>query len=716
MELSQGHRTLSRVLAVTAVVLAVLAVLLSYAGRSVLRSRPFADRATAALRDSAVQADLADHLAGAAVRGHGDLAPVRPLIRTVAGAVVGTPAFAAVFRRAVLEAHQAVVGRERPSVLVNVADAAVLIRGVLERLAPGAAATVGAERVVDLLTIEPPAALRAVVRVAHAVYTAAWIMALVALALAGTALWLSPRPAVAARELGVGLGLGGLVLVALYVVGLAVVGQTAPAGRGSAAQAIWRALAGGLRGQALWLAGAGAVVAGAASAWLLATASRAEPGGVRGLADRLTPRLRAGLVRALLAVAIGVAIVLEPSALLTTAAVAVGLVLLAAGAAGLLHWAMQASPAAGRAVHPSGEAARTRGGRPRALLRRALPVAVGVGALAGAGAIIASGDGDEAPAATPVACNGYMALCGRALDDVAFAATHNSFGSVTIPSFLFGQQDGTIADQLQFGIRGFLIDTYYGFPTADRVRTDTASLPKREVAVEQLGEPAVKAAESIRSRIGSAPSAPRRIYLCHGFCELGAVPFEATLDELRTFMVENPGEVVIIINQDEGVAPPDIAQAFEQAGLGDLIYRGPLGPFPTLAQMVQSDQRLVVMAENDADDIPWYHLAYAQALQETPFRFKTTAALTDPTQLQSSCRPNRGPDSAPLFLLNNWVDTTPVPRPSNAATVNAYDALLRRAQTCERIRDRVANMVAVDFYRHGDVLGVVRTLNGIAHP
>ncbi|MBV8734213.1 MAG: hypothetical protein JO120_05470 [Solirubrobacterales bacterium] len=164
------------------------------------------------------------------------------------------------------------------------------------------------------------------------------------------------------------------------------------------------------------------------------------------------------------------------------------------------------------------------------------------------------------------------------------------------------------------------------------------------------------------------------------------------------------------------MAPPDIAQAFEQAGLGDLIYRGPLGPFPTLAQMVQSDQRLVVMAENDADDIPWYHLAYAQALQETPFRFKTTAALTDPTQLQSSCRPNRGPDSAPLFLLNNWVDTTPVPRPSNAATVNAYDALLRRAQTCERIRDRVANMVAVDFYRHGDVLGVVRTLNGIAHP
>ena len=26
--------------------------------------------------------------------------------------------------------------------------------------------------------------------------------------------------------------------------------------------------------------------------------------------------------------------------------------------------------------------------------------------------------------------------------------------------------------------------------------------------------------------------------------------------------------------------------------------------------MIDSNQRLVVMAENDAGDIPWYHLAY----------------------------------------------------------------------------------------------------------
>ena len=170
---------------------------------------------------------------------------------------------------------------------------------------------------------------------------------------------------------------------------------------------------------------------------------------------------------------------------------------------------------------------------------------------------------------------------------------------------------------------------------------------------------------------------------------------------------------MIIVNQDEGVTPADIAAAFHQAGLDPLIYRGSFDHFPTLGDMVDSDQRIVVMAENNADDISWYPLAYQHALQETPFKFKSTEALTAADTLANTCKPNRGPSSAPLFLLNNWVDTTPVPRPSNASVVNGYATLLHRAQTCERIRHRLANLVAVDFYRHGDVLGVARTLNGL---
>ena len=86
----------------------------------------------------------------------------------------------------------------------------------------------------------------------------------------------------------------------------------------------------------------------------------------------------------------------------------------------------------------------------------------------------------------------------------------------------------------------------------------------------------------------------------------------------------------------------------------------------------------------------------------------------DQSNLAESCRANRGPASAPLFLVNNWVDTTPVPRASLAAEVNAHSVLLRRAQTCERIRHRLPNLVAVDFYKRGDVLGVVRAINGLS--
>jgi len=716
MAMFSGRARSSRLLVNAAVVLAVVALVLSYAGRAVLRSQPFADRVTAALSDGAVQADVADHLADAVVRGNGDLVAIRPLIRSVAGGVVASPAFAAVFHRAVLEAHAAVVGEHRPAVLVNVADAAVLIQGVLTRLVPGAAAAVGAERTEGVFDVRLPGVVRDVVRAAQAVYRAAWVLALAAVLIAVAALWASRDRARTARHLGVSLMLGGLLVIAAYVVGGAVVQQTAPAGRGPAAGAVWGVLAGGLRTEALWLAGAGSVVAGAAS--MVVSTGDGESLIPRRLAERVGLRLDGGPARSLLAVALGIAVLLEPGPAVIVAAVGVGLLALAVGVAGTLQWAT----GSGGQVRRSASGARDAGGRRLAgaavhaggVLRRVSPVAVAVIALGGALAIIAFAGGDGAPAAPPLTCNGSAILCGRRLNDVAFAATHNSFASVTIPTFLFGQQDGTIADQLQYGIRGFLIDTYYGFPTRDRVRTDTTSLPKRTVAVAQLGEPAVQAAESIRARVGSQPTGPRSVYLCHGFCELGAVPLAFTLGELRAFLVANPGEVVIIINQDEGVTPADIAAAFHQAGLDDLLYRGALGPFPTLREMIDSGQRLVVMAENDAGQIPWYHLAYQHALQETPFRFTTTAALTNPAGLAGTCKPNRGPHSAPMFLLNNWVDTTPVPRPSNAARVNAYDTLLRRAQTCERIRHQLPNIIAVDFYRHGDVLGVVRALNRIA--
>jgi hypothetical protein len=694
---------------VVSVVLAIVALALSYAGRALLRPQPFADRAVAALRQPAVSDEVADRLADAVVRsGSGDLATVRPLIRAATGSIVSSPAFLALLRRALIEAHATVVQGQAQTVAVNVADAGVLVAGLLRRFAPGAAQTVNAERAERLLTLQPGDGLLSVVRIARHVYALAWILAVIALLLAVAAIWRSRARRRTVRRLGAGIAFGGLVLVALYTVGGAVAAQLAPSGRGAVVAALWQAFLGGLRVQALWTTAAGAVVAALASERVRAPRVAEIPWqGWRWLTGSESGAItRTGLATAVALIAAGIAILLEPDAVLRVAVLTAGAFLLYRGIVGVLRW----STARYAVAVASG---RRSLGRVRPMLRL-VPVVVGVAALGAAVTVIVTGGGDEAPSpATPTTCNGFQALCARPLNHVAFAATHNSMASVTIPTFLFGQQDGTIADQLDFGIHGLLIDTYYGDKVAGGVRTDLASLPKRASAERELGGPAVDAALRIRSRLERQGKGRRGIYLCHGFCEIGAVSLSSALTDLRSFLVAHPGDVVIVINQDEGVTPASIRRAFERAGLLDLVYRRPLGPFPTLREMIDTNQRLVVMAENDAGDIPWYHPAYRTALQETPYRFRTTAALTDPSRVPDSCRPNRGPASAPLFLLNNWVDTTPLPRASNAAVVNARDALLTRSRTCQRIRHRLPNLVAVDFFRRGDVLGVVNALNRV---
>jgi hypothetical protein len=172
---------------------------------------------------------------------------------------------------------------------------------------------------------------------------------------------------------------------------------------------------------------------------------------------------------------------------------------------------------------------------------------------------------------------------------------------------------------------------------------------------------------------------------------------------MRKFLVANPGEVLIIVIQDESVSPPDIERCFQESGLIDFVYRGPAQPpWPTLRDMVESDQRVLVMAENQTAGVDWYHPAF-KVLQETPFTFH------DPSEFSN--KPNRGGTGGSLMLLNHWIESTPTPKPSNAAIVNEREALLRRIRNFRRERGRLPNIVAVDFYNVGDLIPVVRELN-----
>ena len=71
-------------------------------------------------------------------------------------------------------------------------------------------------------------------------------------------------------------------------------------------------------------------------------------------------------------------------------------------------------------------------------------------------------------------------------------------------------------------------------------------------------------------------------------------------------------------------------------------------------------------------------------------------------------------DDASLFQLNHWIETTPTPLPSNARIVNARDVLLGRTQQCQRQRGLLPSLLAVGFYRTGDLFEVVDERSGVA--
>jgi hypothetical protein len=302
------------------------------------------------------------------------------------------------------------------------------------------------------------------------------------------------------------------------------------------------------------------------------------------------------------------------------------------------------------------------------------------------------------------AYNGLPQLGDRRLDEVVFATTHNSMGGGDIDGWMFPNQSAGIRRQLDDGIRGFLLDIHYGVPAGNYIKThiDSAGNSMEKYAKE-VGEEGMQAATRIRDRLVGVETGKRGIYMCHGFCELGALGFVDALEEMRDFLVANPGEVLVVVLQDESVAAADIERCFVESGLIDFVYRGPPGPpWPTLREMVDSDQRVLVMTENLREGIAWCHPAF-DVLQETPYTFHA------PTEFSNS--PNRGSPQGTLFLMNHWIESTPMPKPSNALLVNTRDILRERIRKFRKERGHVPNLVAVDFYQEGDLVAVVRELN-----
>jgi hypothetical protein len=702
----------ARTLVVLASVALILALVAGYARRAVVDSNQFANRASVALADDNVKALVADKITDDVVlKNQRDLLSARPIIQSVASGIVGSRAFTSLFRSAVRDVHRALFDRDQDTVTLTVSDVGTVLGAALQQLRPSLAKQVESVGRVQIVKRDLGEASAKVVRVADAVRILALLLALLSVALVAAAIAISPRRRHTVVELGIAIATAGVLLVVAYsIVRSIAVHHVEGAEDRAAAGAVWDAFLGDLRTLGWIVAGAGAVVA-AAAASLIRPIDLGEPlrrAGAWATREPQRPALKA--LRGVALVALGLVVLIEHDAVVQLVLSAIGAYLVYEGVSALLRLIYRPRVEEQEATRPRRSAIAWLHRR-QALVTTAIAGVVVIGVAA---AFLGTG-GTTTAAPSTGACNGHVELCDRPLAQIALPATHNAM-SVPLPGWYSSEQERPIAAQLSDGIRGLLIDTHYADKLGNgRFRTDFASHEQlvKQARQDGVSSDAVDAALRIRERVGFSGKGTRGMYLCHSFCELGATSLHPILDDIHDFLISHPGEVLVVINQDY-VTPEDFVKAADDAGLGDLAYGGPITDSePTLRQMIDSNHRVVFLAENHAGGAPWYRLAYGAITEETPYHFSKVAQLTDSSALPASCKPNRGPARAPLFLVNHWITTSPVPRPSDAAKVNAYAPLLARLRECERIRDHVPNLVGVNFYKTGVLFKVVDAINGI---
>lgn len=258
-------------------------------------------------------------------------------------------------------------------------------------------------------------------------------------------------------------------------------------------------------------------------------------------------------------------------------------------------------------------------------------------------------------------CNGSNSLCDKKYNEVAYLTTHNSFSS-TADNYSYPNQNYNITSQLNEGVRALMIDVYdvNGIPTC-----------------------------------------------YHGFESLGSTPLISVLNEIESFLNNNPNEIVTIIFECY-ITANAIETVFSQTNLLNLAYSHTLGmPWPTLQEMITNNERLVVFS--DVDDAnanqDWYHYVWENAV-ETHFSVSAIANF--------SCDYNRGDAANDLFILNHFITNgIGIADEGQATLANSMPFFKNRVIECQQFHNKFPNFLTVDFYELGDALQVVNECNGI---
>jgi hypothetical protein len=517
----RSRRIVAGLCGAVGILLIFAAVLLGYLTRSLFNEQAFSSRVAASLKDPDFANYVSERITDAVIKAKPDLVGLRPVLVGIGRGVVASPPFRAAVRRSARAAHHAIMSGAGTEIVLSVQDLGVVMASMAEshpalanKIPPKVSAVIG-----EIGSLPGGQRALRLVQIARRLRVAAVGFLLLGIALCVAGVSLSGERRMAILRTGVGLALLGLALAILARFGGFGVGLLARHAENSPPLgALARAFLGGLLPWAIGLGCAGLVLASASASFLERIPLGRWSDGLRGWMTAPEERMRVRLARGLVGASLGAALLIAPLASLTVAVWLAGLVAAFAG--------LREAFVAALHVLPEIEAGKLQHARRRVTHRGAIALAGGLALVLLAGItwwiVRANANAPEEEVVT--ACNGSSDLCDRRLDQVVFPTSHNSMSGANVPGWMIPNQNADIRHQLADCVRGFLIDAHYGVPIGDRVRTDLGeevnSMAKYE---EVVGKEGVDAALRIRGRLSGEPTGERDVYMCHGFCELGAL-------------------------------------------------------------------------------------------------------------------------------------------------------------------------------------------------
>lgn len=754
---SRARRVVGIVLAVLFSFSLFVSATLLWTDHFVFNSQRFAARADAVLDSAEVRSVLADQITSAAVAaGSSEVASFRAVIKPTVEVMIGTPVFRRIFRDALRQAHDYMFTRKGNDAVVNMSQALGILTSSLQLTNPSVASLLPESTDTFLVDLGHRVKGLQLWRISSRVSDFGWLASALTILLGIATVRIERDRRRSTFRLGIAVAVAGALVFATALVIETIAGsygsspemQNAIAAAASTFLADYRVI------------GLGLVAIGiATAAFATASAPTDAPTTLRGIVEHSRARIRhlvpdtqrTRTLAALGLMAAGGAVLVWRDAFIELLVLAVGAVLLYLGAARLLAIVgrVGVAPAAAVVHHP------TRTWHPR--LWRMVAGTIGGLVVIVVIAVWATGNARaRAVGNDQRMCNGSASLCGKRLDEVVFAGSHNSMSVASDPGWLFFEQDRSIPAQLDSGIRALLVKTHYGIPTT--IRVTGANLVVTDKSAELFADatsgdvpltPAQQAAlDQSTAATRNLDPGLRDVYLCHVNCEFGATRFTTALGYVRQFLNRNPDEIVILFVGNY-VSDADTEKAFRDARLLDRLWRyDPAAPMPTLAELIDSRHNVIYLGEfTSAFDAarPWNVPGYG-ITQDNPYTYRTTQDLLTPgapgytgsarvtgpvpdTTIPAgggapvfskdwtglpSCAPNRGSPESPLFQINHWV--TPAGAPptvDQARIVNARNVLLPAVRNCMTQRARFPTIVGVNFAEVGDLFQVVNELNGV---